>query len=63
MIANEDMARRIESQIARDYPDFLELWDLLSLARKTHVYGLGVIELSQLEPPVVEMIRMITNAG
>ena len=43
------MVKRIERQIIEQYPDYVELSNLMSLARLTNPYGLGVMELSNLD--------------
>jgi hypothetical protein len=54
------MARRVWENIARKYPDYAELHDILSLAAETWPrFGISAVDLVGLDEMSLEWIRLV----
>ena len=58
------MVNTISQDIARDYPDYLMLANLLNVAKDTwRLFGISAGELSELDDTTLEMIALITGGN
>lgn len=56
------MAKLLNKQISEQYPDAIELNNLLKTSEWTWArYGLSLKDLSEYEPDIIEMIKIIAQ--
>lgn len=58
------MVRRLTEGIYRDYPEYMELYSLLSLAATTwRLFGISAGELAEMDDLTREMIKLISQTS
>lgn len=56
------MVKRLTARLVEDYPEYVELHGLLSLAAETWPrFGLSAGELAEMDDLTLEMVRMIVS--
>ncbi|GIK36570.1 MAG: hypothetical protein BroJett011_04030 [Chloroflexota bacterium] len=57
--ANEGMVRQLAERLGESHPDYVDLCDLLRLAKTTwRLYGIGAAELSEMDEETLAHVRL-----
>ena len=58
------MVRRLTAQLIQDYPEYVELYGLLSLAAETWPrFGVSAGDLAEMDDLTLAMVRLIMERG